>query len=227
MARMRRGSLGDAICHVLNRGNSRRQIFFSTEDYRNFLLLMRQAQIRYTLRVLGYCLMPNHWHLLVWPNSVQELSQYMHWLSFNHTQRWHRLNGTVGTGHLYQGRFKSFPVQSDQHLVAACRYVERNALRAKLVARAEDWQWGSLHQSLHPTKSGHEIPLLTDFPVDRPTPWIEYVNFEEDPRCLEQLRLSTRRGRPFGAEQWVADTARKLGIDQSLVSVGRPRKKGA
>jgi hypothetical protein len=88
------------------------------------------------MRLLAYCLMPNHFHLLVWPRADGDLSQFLRWLTVTHTQRWHAHHRTAGTGHLYQGRFKSFPVQSDEHFLTVCRYVERNALRANLVGRA-------------------------------------------------------------------------------------------
>jgi putative transposase len=96
------------------------------------------------MRLLSYCLMPNHWHLVLWPRADGELSDFGHWLTLTHTQRWHAHYHNVGTGHLYQGRFKSFPVARDEHFLQLCRYVERNPLRAGLVRRAEAWQWGSL-----------------------------------------------------------------------------------
>uniref|UniRef100_UPI00196B28C2 transposase n=1 Tax=Aquisphaera insulae TaxID=2712864 RepID=UPI00196B28C2 len=94
-----------------------------------------QALARYQMRLLAYCLMPNHFHLLVWPREAGDLSDFMRWLTMTHTQRWHAYHRTVGTGHLYQGRYKSFPVQSVEHFLTVCHYVERNALRAGLVER--------------------------------------------------------------------------------------------
>jgi putative transposase len=88
--------------------------------------------------------MPNHWHLLLWPRRDGELSEILRWITVTHTQRWHAHHRTAGTGPVYQGRFKSFPVQTDAHFLTVARYVERNALRAKLVPRAEDWQWSSI-----------------------------------------------------------------------------------
>ena len=94
----------------------------------------------------GYCLMGNHWHLVVWPREECELPRFVGWLTLTHTQRWHAHRKSTRSGHLYQGRFKSFPVQDDDHFHTVSRYVERNALRANLVKRAEDWRWGSLHR---------------------------------------------------------------------------------
>src|SRR6516162_7022302 len=118
-------------------------------------------------------LMPNRWHLVLWPRADGDLSEYLRWLRVTHAQRWHAHYHTSGSGALYQGRFKSFPVEEDDHLLAACRYVERNALRAGLVARAEAWPWGSLQQRL----AGTPEPLLLDpGPIALPADWKAYVN---------------------------------------------------
>src|SRR5213079_76042 len=98
------------------------------------------------MRLIGYCLMPNHWHLVLWPRKDGELSAYLRWLTVTHTQRYHAHYHTAGTGPLYQGRFKSFPIQEDEHFLTVMRYAERNPLRANLVKRAEEWRWSSLWQ---------------------------------------------------------------------------------
>ncbi len=125
------------------------------------------------LRLLAYCLMPNHWHLVCWPRQDGELSDFAHYLTLTHTQRWHAHYHNVGTGHLYQGRFKAFPVAGNDHYLQLCRYVERNALRARLVKKAEDWRWGSLW---HRQQAEHEVKLLTDGPVALPETWLAVVN---------------------------------------------------
>ena len=136
------------VFHVLNRGNDRRTIFENRGDYRAFLRLIGEIQQVVSMRLLAYCLMPNHWHLLLWPERDGDLGTFMHRLTITHVRRWQLRHQTVGYGHLYQGPYKSFPVQDDSHFYAACRYVERNALRANLVLRAQDWQWGSLARSM-------------------------------------------------------------------------------
>jgi len=88
--------------------------------------------------------------LLLWPRADGELSETMRWLTVTHTQRWHAHRNSAGTGPVYQGRFKSFPVQSDEHFLSVARYVERNAVRAHLVKRAEEWRWSSLWQWQNP-----------------------------------------------------------------------------
>ena len=152
------------------------------------------------MRVLAYCLMPNHWHLLLWPQRDGELAAFMQRLTITHVRRWQEHRGFAGLGHVYQGRYKSFPVQSDEHFLLVARYVERNALRANFVLQAEEWRWSSLWRREHGTADAQS--LLTAWPVDRPANWTAWVNQAESEQELESLRKSVERGRPFGAPQW-------------------------
>ena len=131
---------------MLNRANARMTIFDDDGDYEAFETILEQAVARFETRLLAYCLMPNHWHLVVWPRNDGELSSLVGWLTLTHTQRWHAHRRSAGSGHVYQGRFKSFPIQEDDHFYTVARYVERNALRANLVPRAEQWRWSSLYR---------------------------------------------------------------------------------
>src|SRR5437016_3026846 len=136
MPRPLRQDIGGIVYHVLNR-RAARQIMFETDaDYFAFEKVLAQAVKKFNMRLLAYCIMGNHWHLVLWPRDDRELSRFMQWLTVTHMRRWHAHRKSVGSGPLYQGRFKSFPVQSDDHLVIVIRYVERNPLRAKLVSRA-------------------------------------------------------------------------------------------
>ncbi len=146
MGRPKRAADGGLIYHVLNRANARMTIFEKPEDYEAFERILQEAVDRTQMRLLSYCVMPNHWHLVVWPCEDRQLSQFTGWLTLTHTQRWHAHRHSAGSGHVYQGRFKSFPIQDDDHFYIVCRYVERNALRARLVKRAEDWRWCSLYR---------------------------------------------------------------------------------
>ena len=139
-----------------------------------------------------------------------------------HTQRWHAHHRTAGTGHLYQGRYKSFPVQSDDHFLTVCRYVERNALRANLVERAEQWKWGSL--SARRAKDTAERPTLTPWPIQRPRDWTARVNRPFGPKAEEAILRSIRRRQPFDSDSWQADVAARLGLESLLRPRGRPRK---
>ena len=144
MPRTARASVGGYCYHALNRGNGRAEVFHDADDYHAFVRLLRKACARLPMRVVGFCLMPNHFHLVLWPRDDGDLSIYAQWLTVTHVRRWHLHRHTEGTGPVYQGRFKSFPVQADDHFFTVCRYVERNALRANLVPRAEHWRWSSL-----------------------------------------------------------------------------------
>jgi putative transposase len=210
------------VYHVLNRAVARLPLFQKEADYDAFERVLAEALITHPTRLLAYCLMPNHWHLVVWPERRGELTAFVRWLTHTHTMRWHTHYDTIGTGHLYQGRFKSFPIEQDDHMFAVLRYVERNALRANLIGRAEAWKWSSLWRRSRP-EAMPAIPLA-DWPLPSPADWIERVNRPETEAELEALRRSVCRGTPFGSASWQEETARRLRIQFTLRPRGRPRK---
>jgi putative transposase len=222
MGRPLRAAAGGVIYHVLNRAIARSQIFEKRGDFDAFERVLGEAHSRMPIRILAYCLMPNHWHLVLWPFHDGELTRFMTWVTLTHSQRWHAHHQSAGSGHLYQGRFKSFPVQADDYLLTVCRYVERNALRAGLVRRAEDWRWSSLWRR---TQNGSEMPAwLASWPIETPRNWVDWVNQAQSAAELESLRESVRRGRPFGSGKWVRATAREFRLDTTLRERGRPSK---
>ena len=223
MPRTARVAPGGMIFHVLNRGNDRRTIFESDGDYLAFLRVMAETVEEVPLRILAWCLMPNHWHLVLWPKEDGELGRFMQRLTTTHVRRWRLHRRSVGHGHLYQGTYKSFPVESDEHFYTICRYVERNALRAKLVRRAEKWPWGSLGGALH-AAAATESPPLARWPLPRSPQWVEYVNRPQTEAELDAIRVSIRRGRPFGSPAWQKRTAKRLGLESTFRPRGRPRK---
>ena len=227
MGRPPRAAQGGLIYHVLNRANARMQIFDDAEDYAAFERILEEAVERTPMRLLAYCLMPNHWHLVLWPEKDDQLSRFTGWLTLTHTQRWHAHRHSTGSGHVYQGRFKSFPVQDDEHFLTVCRYVERNALRANLVRRAEAWRWSSLYRWQRGTPK--ERSLLTAWPLARRPGWLDQVNTPQSEAELAALRRSIQRGRPYGAGDWSARIVRRLGLETTLRPRGRPRspKKGS
>jgi putative transposase len=166
--------------------------------------------------------MPNHWHLVVWPRQDGELSQFVGWLTLTHTQRWHACRQSAGSGHLYQGRFKSFPLEEDEHLLTVARYVERNALRASLVRRGEDWRWSSLYRWLR--GSAEDRRLLSAWPLPRTTGWLDHVNSPQTEAELAALRRCINRGSPFGSDSWTGRTIRGLALESTIRPRGRPRK---
>jgi putative transposase len=211
------------IFHVLNRANARACIFAKEEDYAAFERVITETLARNPMRILGYTLMPNHWHLVLWPECDGQLGAFMQRLTVMHVRRWHLHRQSVGYGHLYQGTYKSFPIQTDEHLLTVLRYVERNALRAGLAERAEDWRWSSLWRWRHPEVGG-EVPPLTAWPVERPRRWLFLVNQAQAEAELDAVRLSAQRGRPFGSTRWQTATAKSLGLQSTFRPRGRPKK---
>ncbi len=221
MPRQARSAPGGLVYHVINRANGRSRLFRKKADYAAFEQVMIEAMARHPTRLLGWCLMPNHWHLVIWPRRDGELSEFVRWLTHTHTQRWHAHYHTSGQGHVYQGRFKSFPIQQDPHLLAVLRYVERNGQRAKLAAKAEDWRWGSLWQRQNGSEELRE--LLSDWPLDIPADWVDFVNQPQTQAEIDAIRHAVKRSCPYGSPKWVDRTARKLSLQWTLRPRGRQR----
>ena len=223
MGRPERVNTGGLVYHLLNRANARLPIFEKDEDYAAFERVLDEAVARVEMRLLAYCVMPNHWHLVLWPRHDGDLSKFVGWLTLTHTQRWHAHRHSVGCGHVYQGRFKSFLVGQDEYFLTVCRYVERNALRAELCLRAEDWRWSSLWRLLRGDREAKE--LLSAWPVERPAAWRRFVNRAQTDAELDRLRRSARRGQPFGSAAWTQQMVERFGLESTLRDRGRPRKR--
>jgi putative transposase len=193
-------------------------VFHKEADYEAFVALLPAACARLPMRILGYCVMPNHFHLLLWPHNDGDLGRWMQWLLTSHVRRYHRHYG--GSGHVWQGRFKAFPIQEDEHFLTVLRYVERNPLRAKLARRAQAWAWSSLRQRLSPASDS----FLAAGPVPIPTNWDELVHEPQTEAELAALRTSVHRGTPFGGPRWTKRVACELGLEFTLRPRGRPRK---
>ena len=217
MPRAARASVGGICCHVLNRGNGHATVYHGRSDYEDFIVLMVRACDRVPMRVLGYCLMPNHFHLALWPREDGDMGRWMQWLMTSHVRRHHGRRQT--DGHLWQGRYKSFPVQNDTHLATVLRYVERNPLRAGLVSHAADWPWSS-HRWWR--SAGRPSFLYPTSDVRSPD-WPSFVDEPQTIKELEALRRSVVRGTPFGGPTWTRRTAAHLGLESTLRPLGRPR----
>jgi putative transposase len=205
---------------VYNRANGKLRLFKKPDDFLAFEQVLQQAYDRTPIRILSWCVMANDWHLVLWPQKDGQLSQFMRWMTLTHAQRWKQAHGAVGHGHLYQGRFKSFPIQSDEHLLTAVKYVERNPVRAGLVERAEQWSWGSCFVRRNRRHELHR--LLSPWPVEQPADWLKRVNQPQTPQEEAALEQHIARGRPFGQERWVMQTVKRLGLEQTLRPRGRP-----
>ena len=201
MGRPKRSDEAGLIYHMLNRANRRDTIFHKSADYEAFENILLEALDRVDLHLYSYCLMPNHWHLVVSPQIDGEMGHFGQWLGLTHTQRYHAHYHTTGDGHLYQGRHKSFPVQSDGHFLAVCRYVERNAFAAALCEEPDQWQWGSLWRWRHAPASGRNI--LTPWPIPRQRDWVDRVRTALSEKEERRLRRCILRNSPYGDPKWI------------------------
>ena len=161
-----------SVQHVFNRGNLRQPIFREPDEYEDFVDLLGRAAERFQVPLLAFCLMPNHWHLVLWPPVRTALSAYMHWLTSTHVRHLHYWRGTNGLGHIYQERYRNVVVSDERQLIDVCRYVEANALSGGLVSRAEEWPYTSLSRSV----DRHGRELLSPWPIPRPFDWLALVN---------------------------------------------------
>lgn len=217
MPRTSRAIAAGYCYHVINRGNNKAARFHTRSDYAEFLRLAARASERFSLPLIGACVMPNHVHLMVKPAHGRDLSRWVHWLFLTYSRRYHKKYGT--TGRLWENRYKAFPIQGDSHFLIVLRYVERNALRANLVARAEDWEWGSLRWRL-----GGSPFALGDSPVALPPDWMRLVNSPQTEEELAAVRNAVNRQSPFGEPDWTVRTAADLGLQQSVAPRGRPKR---
>jgi putative transposase len=205
-------------------------LFRRDADYLAFERTLAEAHARLPIDLLAYCVMPNHWHLVLRPRRDRDLSAFMQWLTLAHAQRWRASHNTIGFGPLYQGRFKSFAIEQDAHLLTVLRYVERNPRRANLVTAAQDWQWSSLHHRRldaaadDAASTDAPTPPLADWPVERPRDWTAIVNRAQTAAEEQAIAQSIRRSRPFGSPVWQQQTARRLGLASCFRAPGRPRK---
>ena len=223
MPRQARVAVGNTVYHVINRANARQTIFHNDTDYRHFESLLLETKELIDMRILGYCIMPNHWHLILYPKKDADLSECMRLLTTTHARQYRTRTESIGYGHLYQGRYKSFPVASDRYLLTLIRYVEQNPLRARLVKKAQDWQWGSLWR--REKGSAQQKKLLASLPTVLPKDYLDSVNtiFSDDD--LEKMRYSVNRGAPYGPDAWVASMVDTFKLGHTLRGSGRPKKR--
>lgn len=210
MPRVPRGATGSNVVHVLNRGNNRMTLFSRPEDYRQFLALFEKTRMRYDLSVYAFALMPNHFHLVAHPDEVAQLSGFMQsWLT-THARRFHKAHGT--SGHVWQGRFKSFPIQADEHLLTVLRYVLLNPVRAGLAADAFLWPWSSLNYG----------GMATRWPLAPPKNLAAWLADGLNDQDLAAVRASVERRTPFGGDDWRQAIAERAGLEPTLRNRGRP-----
>ena len=218
MSRRLRHGLQGAAFHLMNRAVRRSLLFEYPQEYDAFLVLVREGLEKSLIKIIAYCLMPNHWHFVVTCDRIEHISKWLQWLSSTHAIRWNLAHNTRGTGAVYQSRFKAVPIQTETSLARVCRYVERNALRKGLVKAAEQWKWGSLHACC---ENCYPIPLQ-QWPILRPPNWVEIVNREEDPAQIASIRKTIWRNQPIGDPDWQKAVAPFAGL--SMRPIGRPKR---
>jgi REP-associated tyrosine transposase len=221
MPRRPRAGCAGIVHHVLNRASRRTTLFATDEDYRMMERLLLQARLRFGMRLLDFVIMPNHWHLILWPDRDLQLSRFMHWMTTTHTQRWHAAHGSTGTGPLYQGRYKAIPIQADDHFLTVARYVQRNPVRAGLVNRVADWRWTS---AWHRCNNCHTAPL-DPWPMKCPDDWPTVINEPMNQVDLSNVRNAVALNWPYGDSDWTEQMARLFALKRTFRAQGRPCKK--
>ncbi len=222
MGRSLRTDVGGYVYHVLNRANARSTLFKTKADYQMFEQVLEEAKERVGMRIIAYCVMPNHWHLVLYPDQDGTLSKFVNWLTLTHTQRWHAIHHSIGHGHLYQGRYKSFLCEKDEYFRQLVRYVERNPLRANLVSNAEDWRWGSAWRRDSGTPA--QGKLLDEWPVPKPLGYLRQLNEPQSATEVDMMRRAITRGNPVGSEAWKDRMIKKFNLGVTIRPRGRPKK---
>lgn len=217
MPRTARASLGGVCYHVYNRSNDSAILFHKRDDYQTFLRALQFATNRQRMRVAAYCILPTHFHFVVWPFEDGDLSSWMQRLMTIQVRRFRQLY--QGLGHIWQGRFRAFPIEPGPSFWSVVRYVEQNPIRLKLVERAEAWEWSSAANPIT-----LENPGIGAAPSARPADWSDQLHEPMPAEEVERIRRSLNRGLPYGAADWVLATAKSMGIESSLRPRGRPRK---
>ena len=222
MPRLSRVAVGDTVYHALNRSNGRVTIFHNKEDYQHFESLLLEGVNMIGMRILAYCIMPNHWHLVLHPKQDGDLSEFMRWVTTTHVRQRRVKTKSVGEGHLYQGTYKSFLVEEDKHLQDLIRYVEQNPLRAGLVKKAEDWQWSSLYR--RQKNNPEDNKLLAALPIEFPVNYQDSVNQILQTEKLDTIRHSINKGKPFGSVDWVEEMVKEYKLESTVRRPGRPKQ---
>ena len=217
------------IYHVINRGNNRQPVFLKKGDFEAFLKALAELKERKPFELYGYCLLSNHFHLLIRPGETS-ISRILQSLLVSHTQRYHKHHRSGG--HVWQGRFKSPVVQNDEHLLTVLRYIEANPVRAKIVRDAADYPWSSYRAHGLGEANALLDPIVTYTKLAanaaaRQRQWAAAVHRPLAEQVVGSIRRSNESGLPYGDAGWVAKLAKRLKLDLTIRPRGRPRKTAA
>ena len=218
MPRVARNLADEQVYHIINRGNRREAIFHDHYDYEKFLKLLLEVKEKYSIKCYAYCLMPNHYHLVLYTPIGENLSLSMHYINSSYVRYYNKKYQL--SGHLWQGRYKSFIVQKESYLLTLLRYVEANPLRARIVKDCIDFKYSSAYSRV----KNEGNPLLNDVPIILPTNWHSYINESEKQIDLDHIRNSIERQVPLGDENWQYMICKRYGLESTLRPRGRPKK---
>jgi putative transposase len=221
MPRHRRISPDGFVQHVLNRGDHRETLFHTIDDFIVFLSMIAEAACRVPMRILAYCIMRNHFHLLLWPYIGEDLPRFMHVLMVLHIHRHRYRHPPESPGHIYQSRYTNVIVEHGRAIVAVARYIECNGKNAGLVDRAEDYPWSSASRfASHPDR-----PILAEWPMQKPYDWLTLLNLRTPAEELRRIQRSAARGAPYGSPAWTQRVAKEFDLEHTLRRCGRPSRR--
>ncbi|WP_460079716.1 transposase [Pseudomonas sp. H3_H05] len=228
MPRMGRIVIPNYPHHIVQRGHNRQVVFAVAEDYQRYLTDLRELKDAFGVKVYAYCLMTNHVHLLLAPGeSVAGLGQLMKALAARATRYRNRLEGRSGT--LWESRYKSSVVQSDSYLLACCRYIELNPVRARMVADAADYPWSSYRIRVGDMPDSHWLNAdpcfvaLGNTSAERCRRYEEFVRQAVPADEIRLIRDSLQRGQLTGTSRFVDEVERIVGVRIEQRGQGRPR----
>jgi putative transposase len=220
MPRHARVSPDGFVQHVLNRGDHRETLFHKPGDFDAFLSVVAETACRVPMRILAYCIMRNHFHLVVWPYRGADLPDFMQRLMNLHISRYRRHYPPESPGHIYQSRYGNSIVETGSSVLTVAKYVEANALNARIVTRAEEYRWSSAH----PHPADDDRPILAEWPIPRPPDWLTLLNLRTPAKEMQRIQRSAARGAPYGSAEWVASVAKEYGLEHTIRRRGRPTR---
>jgi REP-associated tyrosine transposase len=224
MPRHSRVSPDGFVQHVLNRGDHRETLFHKPGDFRAFLIAVAETACRIPMRILAYCIMRNHFHLLLWPYRGADLPDFMHLLMSIHISRYLRHYPPASPGHIYQTRYFNSIVETGSSVLAVAKYVETNALSAGLVRRAEQYPWSSASPT---ALNFDERPVLAEWPIAKPPEWLTLLNLRTPAQDLKRIQRSASRGAPYGSPAWVDRVVKQYSLEHTIRRCGRPTREAS
>ena len=198
MARKPRKLPGHHPLHICNRSAGQLTIFQSIADYVRFETCLKEMISNFPLRLFAFCIMPNHYHLLVEGETGPAVIKGLHWLGTTHAVRLRRDTSSIGRGAVYQNRFRAYPIQRNGAFYRVAHYIERNPVDANLCRSPDDWLWSSAK----PEKS--QDLNLAEWPISKPKNWMETIRKPLDEIVRDEIRCHETLQHPLGDPDWVA-----------------------